>query len=318
MSTEVLARHSGAEAAPALTPAPPAPETRRWPISSTLADVYGVVTSWDAFDFASIITLLLLLLYGGNYWYLKVPLTILCVVGMLHPPLRRSTELWVCASAMLVIANARNWYLIDNHKYLITYWSIAMAAVAGLADREAALRRNARLLIGLAFAFATLWKVMSPDFGDSTFFHHALLLDDRFAVLARWVGLPADTLSANQDAVKSLTKFDGRLDSVTLQTTPAVEALAWFLTLWTFGIEGLVALAFLCPEDRGPSRGRDIVLLLFLMSTYGIAPVIGFGWVLAIMGAVQASSRFRWARLAYVAVFVVLQLFRIPWKTFVS
>jgi hypothetical protein len=299
---------------PPLTAAPPAGALRAHYARLVAAWRTGedIVGSWEAFDMAAASSLLLLLLYGGDFWYLKIPTTILCLIGVLHPPFRHSVEFWVAASTALVVANARNWYLVDNHKYLITYWCIALALAAGQAERSAILRRSARWLIGLPFAFAMLWKLVSQDYSDGTFFHHALLLDGRFGVVARLSGLGAEALTANTAAERSLLAFDSTLTTVALQTTPAVAAMARFLTAWTLAIEFAITLLFLWPEDRGPSRLRDAALLLFLVSTYGIAPVIGFGWVLAIMGAVQARSGR--ARAAYVACFIVLQVYRVPWK----
>jgi hypothetical protein len=275
------------------------------------------LAAWDSFDLAAIMTLLLLLLYAGDYWYLKIPITILCIAGILHQPARRSLEFWITATAILVVGNGVNWYLIDNHKYLITYWCLALACCARLPDRERALRLNARLLIGLAFLFATFWKISSPDYADTSFFHHALMMDPRFSVVARFVGgLSPEMISYNTKAVRTLLTYDSQLASVALHDGPRMAALARFMTIWTIAIEGSIAVVFLWPEGRGPSRWRDLPMLLFLVSTYSIAPVIGFGWVLAIMGSTQAVERPRFVRPAYLVTFFVLQVYRVPWRHF--
>ena len=45
---------------------------------------------------------------------------------------------------------------------------------------------NARALIGLAFAFAVLWKLLSPDYLDGRFFRVALVEDHRLEPITRW------------------------------------------------------------------------------------------------------------------------------------
>jgi hypothetical protein len=59
-------------------------------------------------------------------------------------------------------------------------------------------------------------------------------------------------------------------------------------------------------------------LLLFLFTTYVFAPVIGFGWVLAIMGIAQTDSRRAGIPGLYVVVFLLLQMYRIPWAKLVN
>jgi hypothetical protein len=48
-----------------------------------------------------------------------------------------------------------DWPMADNHAYLLCYWCLALAIAMWLRDLDS-LARNARLLIGLTFAFAAL------------------------------------------------------------------------------------------------------------------------------------------------------------------
>ncbi len=58
---------------------------------------------------------------------------------------------------------------------------------------------------------------------------------------------------------------------------------------------------------------RDAWLLIFLFFTYLVAPVIGFGWVLAIMGIAQTGIQHTRLRALYVFAFLYLQVYRVPW-----
>jgi hypothetical protein len=75
-----------------------------------------------------------------------------------------------------------------------------------------------------------------------------------------------------------------------------------------------LALAFLWPVARGPSRWRDPLLLTFAAVTYAVAPVEGFGWLLLAMGLAQCDRTRAWLRGAYPAAFALLVLYReLPW-----
>ena len=57
-----------------------------------------------------------------------------------------------------------------------------------------------------------------------------------------------------------------------------------------------------------------MLLLVFCVTTYALAPVAGFGWLLAVMGLAQCHPNQRMLRGAYVAVFVLILLYsEIPW-----
>jgi len=69
------------------------------------------------------LTLFLLLIYGSSTWMTSVPLNILCGLGLISPSLVKSRWLWICICVTVIWGNALSWSWIDNHKYLITYWT---------------------------------------------------------------------------------------------------------------------------------------------------------------------------------------------------
>lgn len=286
-------------------------------LSSLQLALQKLVEGWDVFDLAANMTLLLLLLYGGRDWYLERPITMLASAAILYRPLRRHDTFWFIVTAVLIASNFHNWYLIDNHKYLITYWCLALYLSCLTSDPAKTIGENARLLIGGAFLFATLWKAISPDFLSGTFFHYSLLIDNRFASVAAILGdLSVSAFVQNHEAIKALLEYDSTLQVIQLQDTAKIVVLAKMLTWWTIIIEGLIAVAFLWPKGRLISKWRNLFLLAFLLTTYSIAPVIGFGWVLTIMGFTQCDSK--WGRLSYVLTFFVLQIYLMPWETILS
>ena len=263
-------------------------------------------------DVVAAMTLLLLLVHTEPEKYLRAPVTVLSIAGLLYRPLARKASFWFVVTAVLAAGHFTLWHLIDNHKYLMTYWCLALACSLLLKDPRRALAFNARLLIGLCFFFAVLWKLTSPDFLNGSFFHFTLLADPRFQNVTEVVGgVSRAQWAANERAIASLSRFDSVQTAVQLQDAPRVVPLARFLTGWSMAAEALVVLFFLWPDGRRVSKGRDVALLLFLTSTYPVATVLGFAWLLAVMGLSQASG-FRSSRLLYAILFVLLPLCDLP------
>ena len=80
-------------------------------------------------------------------------------------------------------------------------------------------------------------------------------------------------------------------------------------------LEALIATLFFIPVE-GPLRtARHAALLMFCMTTYALAPVAGFGWLLATMGLAHCRPNQRVLRGAYLAVFILILLYsEIPWS----
>ena len=272
------------------------------------------------FELVAGMTLLLLLLYSEAIWYLEMGVYALAILAVLHRPLARKPGLWLLITLFLAVGHWRAWFAVDNHKYLITYWCLALGLSLLAADPMRVLRHSARWLIGLAFLFAVLAKLLAPDYLSGAFFEGHLLTDGRFfGVSSFFGGIPLQEIRLGDLARRDLLVFGDLRESIALPSSPRLGVLAQVLTWWTLFIEGAVALLFLWPEDRGPSRWRDPALLLFIATTYPVAPVIGFAWVLAAMGAAQSAERgFRYWPVLYVAAYVlVLMSFYFPFARIV-
>jgi hypothetical protein len=57
---------------------------------------------------------------------------------------------------------------------------------------------------------------------------------------------------------------------------------------------------------------RDLVLLLFMFSTYPVATVVGFGRLLAVMGLAQTRNYLRVERAVYLGCFLLMPLYEFP------
>ena len=263
------------------------------------------------------LTLVLLLLTTQKTWGLQVALVPLAAAAVVDRRLVRRAGYWAAVLAVYAVGVAPSALEIDNHEWLLGYWLLALA-LSRLRPDPAALATSARLLVGAAFAFAVLWKAAHPEYLRGDAFHGFLLFDPRFA------GLGA--------AVSDLTLADGertRLVAGALRAVgdaglwadvpdgPGVGRLAAVMTAWTLGIEAVVAACHLAPSASWVGRARHGALLVFLFTTYVLAPVLGFGWLLVAMGMADAPLERRPALAAAFAAAFVLVLARatapLPW-----
>jgi hypothetical protein len=265
-----------------------------------------------------LLLLALLLQPIGQRWLRPVALAT-AALGLLSPRALRHPAFWTALTCLAALRIASGWPTNDNHAYLLVYWCIA-AALATLASaaptRDRILAWNGRVLIGLTFVFATLWKVaLSPDFLDGTFFRVSLVDDTRFESFAQLAaGLDPDALFDLRDLVR--LHVDGVFVPWSGMPAPParLHAVAGALTVATIAIEAALAIAFLAPLGTLPSRARHALLALFCATTYVLAPVAGFGWLLLSMGVAQCEPERVRARLVYVAAFaIVLFATRWPW-----
>lgn len=264
-------------------------------------------------DLVAAMTLVVLLVSGGGGWYLRIPVAMLGAAAFLLPGLRRRPWLWLALTLALAWGYGSVWFLTDNHKFLYTYWCLAMFLALRTEDPAGALAVSSRWLLALCFLLATLWKLFSPDFLDGSFFHYALLTDTRLAGAAElFAGLPAGAGAANHRALEALVGYSAQVSDLQLQSAPGVAFAARTLAIATPILEGLVAVAFFAPERSRLARLRPWVLVAFVLGTYALAPVVAFGWILLVLGVAQARPGSR-SVVAYVAVFLLLPLYRVPW-----
>jgi hypothetical protein len=259
------------------------------------------------------LTLVLVMLATAGDWYVRVPVVVLATVAVAVPSTRGSARLWLALAATLGAAAWADRWRVDNHQFLIAYWCLTLGLAASSADPARVRRNGARLLVGAVFLLATAWKLVSPDFVDGSFMRYTLLTDTRFGEVAELVGGVGERdLEANREALGALDEPDGALDPVRLRSTGRLDAAAQVLTWWTLAIEGAVAVVFLVPW-RLLARHRDLALIAFVVTTYAVAPVIGFGWVLVCLGLAQREPSRRLVPVAYLSAFLLVQIFTAPW-----
>ena len=280
--------------------------------------IAGFLVAGSTVETVQLLTLLMLLLHGPKDWYIRAPLVLLCISGIVIRAARSSPALWFAIAMFVLAHDIVGWADVDNHKWLMGWWCVAvgMTALAPGNFQLKVIKINGRLLLGLCFAFATVWKLLSADYMDSTFFKSELLTDSRFRDAAHYVGgVEMEDLKENRKSRhgfrKSYRKDAEPLESVTLTSGDRIDALAIAMTWWTLFIEGLIAVVCLWPGDRLIAIIRSMVVLVFAATTYILAPVMGFGWMVIVMGFAQCPEQYKKLRASFLIVLGLLYLYRL-------
>ena len=197
---------------------------------------------------------------------------------------------------------------LDNHHFLKLYWLLALLLTGMASDPVAALRRSARWIIGLVFVFATVWKLLVPDFVDGSLLTYLLATDgnmDGVLVAVGWH--EADRTIENRREIVQL-RHDPTvpLETTELDVPSRSAAAAPALAIATLLLEGAVALAYLLPLRGRWERLQEVSLFAFLLATYGLLPVFGFGGLLAAMGLAASGLRDRPAILVHLAMWATV------------
>lgn len=255
----------------------------------------------ERFDAALRLTALDLLLRPVGGPRLRPGFLALAALLLLVPACLRARWLWALLAMLAAARLVADWPFADNHAYLLAYWCLAVTLALGDADPDATLAESARWLVGLAFAFAVLWKgVLSPEFADGRFLQITILTDPRLDALAPLAsGLSPAELAHWRDWIGGFVAPAGSPGPV----PDRLRAVATLATAWTLVIESAVACAFLARDRWRLARARDVSLLVFCTTTYAVLPVTGFGWLLLALGAAQSPARPHAWRVAYLAAF---------------
>lgn len=254
--------------------------------------------SAEKFDTYALATLFIIVVYHDANELLWSLFNCLAAIGLVIRRIRLSGLFWLVLGLTVLAQASHGWAQANNHDFLLGYWCVAIGLAALRPDPVKILARSGRLLIGLVFALAFAWKLMTPDYLSGDFFEKTILTDSRFEQFAyRVCGLPTDLHKKNDDFHDELRSSDAVEESISLYATPQTRLISSFVTIWTLLIEGLIAFAFLVGRPRQPAG--IFFLAVFCVSTYLVAPIIGFGATLMLMACATMDATHRgWRTLA--------------------
>ena len=298
--------------------------------------VEGQRLTWSWFDrvgwpWITRLSLLYLLLKSFDEWWLRFPIVSISLAALLVPGWHRSRWTWWPLVPLVATHAVLGWSAVDNHVWLLVYWVLALALAAGSPDPQRSIRISARALVGLVFLFATLWKVgLSEDYRSGDFMRVTILTDSRFADFTRIFTDVDEDLAEQTRRRATRARFqDSNPGIVPLPETDRSIWLAWASSWFIGAVEGWIALAFLAglvgllstggrsTSRAGPLRRfgdtRDVALLFFAAVTYPFATVVGFGWLLMILGLAQCEPHQWRTKAAYLlATWLILMARYVP------
>ncbi len=258
-------------------------------------------------------SLILFLLHAHTNWTLEMPLRILCTFMLISDYLIKSRLLWVLLCVLITYINASQWYIIDNHQFLITYWCIVCTLSVFSQDSFFLLQKNALWLIALTFIFATFWKLFSMEYYNGKFLHFQMLTDDRLKMLALLGSDIAEkSLEYNYDLYKMFKYEPNSSLYAPFLTTSGLKKFSLAFSYLTLAIEGGIAISFTFAKNRWLYRIKDWLLIGFIVITYFTIPVLAFGFILMILGIAQLEKDNRTLFAGYLVCFIILQLTFIP------
>ena len=261
------------------------------------------------------LTSIILLLRPFDVWWVTPFVLAAACSSLVFRAVRRAPMTWLLLAVLVAARIVVVWPLSDNHIYLLCYWCLAIGLALSSQTPAATLATSGRWMLGAAFAMAVLWKVMSPDYLDGRFFRVTLLTDERFADASLVLGgLPPNQMAENRKFLEPLPEGAQLLDPPAFVEPPRLRALAAVATWGGLVLEALVALLCLIPVAGRIQVVRHAALLMFCATTYALAPVAGFGWLIATLGLAQCLPSQQRLRGAYISVFLLIVLYsEIPW-----
>ena len=277
-------------------------------ILEPLGRVQDRMAAMDRFELVALMLLITVLLHSPGP--ANAIVGILAVAALLFRPALGAPALWLGLAGLLAVNAALAWFELFNHNWLILYACLALGIALLTPDPQGVLASTARIVLALVFLFAALYKAISPDFPSGDFFEFTLVTDERFRDVAEVVGgMPAGAGAGNAAAIQGWNDAAQAPGVVGLESGPRIPLLADAMAIWTLFIEGLIGVLFLLARGVRLGRITEVALLVFVATTYVLAPVIAFGWILLLLGLAQTRLPRRVAHLVYPAVFIALPVF---------
>ena len=245
--------------------------------------------------------------YRPAYW--DAPVVVLCIMFLLNKRFLTNRALWFLIFLYVMALNFVYFELSANHFYLIAYWSLACGLALATQNQDNVLRQNARMLLGLAFCFAAVWKILEGEYIDGTFFHYSFLtrfIDFDGVPLITWILSPvevAENIRLKQ-TLQHLAVADG---SISLTTTNSIRYFSHLLSLWTLLVEAVIGVAFLFNQPKFIAKKRDYLLLLFILTTFILIPIDRFALILILLGLAQCPQERQRLKITYLAIFILMQ-----------
>lgn len=279
------------------------------------------VKQLDLVETVSVLTLFLAVVFAFPHWLTQIVVRICLFLFLLSPKIIRSPLFWLALSLSSTAVIIQDWHASDNHKYLLLYWLWVVFLCHFFREpgqKRRTLLVNARFFLCFIFLAASAQKLSSPSYRSGEMFEYLLYVDTRFTAFGKLAGIDPAVPEAVQ---KRISFFRSPFSQVTdndlqLPGSDRARAVGLLSTWWDLLIQLAMGMLFLFRRSI-TDQFAHICLLLFIFTTYLLAPVFGFGWILAIMGFTLAKENFPRIATVYIISFVMILLYQLPWRDWV-
>lgn len=264
--------------------------------------------------------LIIFLMFMNDNGYLSIFLPIIIVPALLFKEVRENIYVWIFLSVM-----GSYFYLIrdlvgyvPNHKHVYAYVIIMITLsflLKSTTERLSFIKTQSRYIIGFIFLFAVIGKFLAPEFLNGAFFEFTNITDPRFFGFTSQLGnVDFNLLKENETQLEALINTSNPKSNYMLHSSDQVTTIGKILSYWTIFIEGMVAICFCLSSRFALSKYRNVFLVIFILTTYPIATVTGFGIILTTLGFIQSlnNNKFSGYSWFYLVVYILLPLNQFP------
>jgi len=275
----------------------------------------------DLIQTVSLLTLVLTVIFSFDHWLFHIISRTCFLIFILRPSSLRRPQFWFALALAGTITIILAWEQVDNHKYLLVYWTWVLFVLHLFSQpdqQKRILLFNARFFLCLIFLAASGQKLSSPSYRSGAMFEYYLYVDPRFAAFGKLIGIhPAvgDAVSRQMHFLRSpFADVDG--NDIDIQGSDRARVAALAMTWWDVSLQLLIG-ALLLFRRRRTDGIAHVLLLFFIFTTYIPAPVFGFGWIVAIMGFTLAKNKFPKIAGVYILCFFAILIYQLPWRDWV-
>jgi len=261
----------------------------------------------DAFEISAHFTLVSLLFNQVGNSFSRPFILCISALALLLANGFKQRLIWLMLTFFTSFRVIHEWPMADNHAYLLALWCLTLfIASCNPAKARMIIGDNGRVVIGLVFLLASVQKLMSADYLDGTFFQYLFLTDNRFEDFTVLFGnVSFQQIYQAQDLLNQYQFSSFSTDKNIVPSSLEFHLLVTISTWWNLIDQLAVACCFLAPVGSYLHRKRDFSLMLFCITTYAVAPVAGFGWLLVSMGLAQCEHNTK-IRIAYMSLFFII------------
>lgn len=275
----------------------------------------------DRVSLLGYVTLFMLLFFGPNEWFLLPVYQMALLFSLLFPQILKSPTLWGILSLVTLIAQLDFWETVDNHMWLMLYW-LLVQFLATLSNRMYKtdiiifLKHNAVFMLVFIMGVSVLQKMAGGVFMDGSFFEFTILTDERFYLIAHYLGgISTFDFFNNVDMLSNLSDPHSPL---VIKTSEAVRTVSLIFTYSIVLLEICIVFLFLYKNEKTRVLAH-ILNALFIITVYFIAPVYAFAFLVALLGVASLGLNKPSSKLImmYIALIVLIFLYKIPWFSLV-